>query len=88
MCNCKDKWGYIDKSGKEVIPCQWDMAESFCEGLASVCDNNGLWGYINKKGELVIPCRWQFATWFINGKAVVFDDNGRHTINKKGKNIK
>ena len=88
MRDYNDKWGFLNKSGNEVIPCQWNMVGWFSEGLAEVRDTNGLWGYINKKGELVIPCQWQYATWFAFGKAVVFDDNGRHTINKKGKIVK
>ena len=34
---CKNgKWGYIDKTGQEVIPCKYDWANPFHEGLASV----------------------------------------------------
>jgi hypothetical protein len=23
------KWGYIDKTGKEIVPCEYDDAENF-----------------------------------------------------------
>jgi hypothetical protein len=29
------KWGFIDKTGKMVIPTQFDQADSFYEGLAA-----------------------------------------------------
>jgi hypothetical protein len=29
--NTDDKWGYINKDGKLVIPCQWDNA-AMCRG--------------------------------------------------------
>lgn len=44
------KWGYIDTDGKEVIPCQYDLAFEFNEGYAIVGkladtykDANGVW---------------------------------------------
>lgn len=35
-----DKWGYIDKKGKEVIPCVYESACNFSEGLALVFKEN------------------------------------------------
>ena len=50
----KDKWGYIDQTGKEVIPCAYDDVFGFSEGLAlAVKDGKG--GYIDKTGKEVIP---------------------------------
>ena len=47
---CNDyNWGFIDKSGTEVIPCKYDNARSFSEGLARV-KLNGKWGTVNKSG--------------------------------------
>lgn len=43
------KWGFIDKNGKEVIPCKYDDASGFSEGLAQV-KKNGKWEFINKYG--------------------------------------
>ena len=43
--------GYIDRSGNVVIPCQWNSACSFFEGLAAVDVDMMKWGYINTKGE-------------------------------------
>lgn len=42
------KRGFVDKTGK-MIPCIYDEAESFSNGLAKV-KQNGKWGYINTKG--------------------------------------
>jgi hypothetical protein len=44
-----EKWGFIDKTGKEVIPCIYDCAHPFSEGLASVGKDGG-WKYIDKRG--------------------------------------
>ena len=46
-----EKYGYINKSGKEIIPCQYDGASYyFSEGLAFVV-KDGLLGVIDKKGN-------------------------------------
>ena len=45
-----NKWGYIDKTGKEVIPCKYDVAIFFSEGLARI-KLNGEYSYIDKTGK-------------------------------------
>ena len=72
-----------------VIPCKWEYAGPFSEGLAEVKDDNGKRGFIDKTGQLVIPCRWEWAEAFSEGLAKVKDDNGKwHKIDKTGKIIK
>ena len=60
---CKNKkYGFIDKSGKEVVPCKYSRVNDFEYGVAVVCgdtdDRVGAWkkGLINTKGQEVIPC--------------------------------
>ena len=43
------KYGFIDKSGTEVIPCKYNYAYSFHDGRARV-QLNGKRGYVNKSG--------------------------------------
>ena len=43
------KYGFIDKTGKEIIPLKYDFANCFSEGLALVRLNNK-WFYIDKNG--------------------------------------
>lgn len=45
--------GYMDKTGKEVIPCQYDQAYDFHEGLARV-EKNKSFSFIDKTGKTVI----------------------------------
>lgn len=80
-------WGYIDNTGKVVIPCQWSQAEPFSEGLAAVQDANWKWGFINKTGKVVIPpCRWKDAYLFSGGVTKVKDAFGIWwKIDKTGK---
>ena len=48
------KFGYINETMKEVIPCIYDKADAFMHGIAIV-ENGGKFGALNTKGELVIP---------------------------------
>jgi hypothetical protein len=55
--NGQYKYGFIDKSGHEVVPLKYDKAGDFSEGLAAVV-LNGKWGYIDKSGREVIPLKY------------------------------
>jgi hypothetical protein len=49
-----NKWGYIDKTGRLIIPFQFDTADYFSEGLAAVGIGEKT-GYIDKTGKFVVP---------------------------------
>ena len=64
-----DKWGFINRTGKVLIPFQFDKADNFYEGLAAVRQNR-LWGFIDLKGNWVIKPKYDFIqSSFRNGKA-------------------
>lgn len=75
---CKNgMWGYIDKQGKECIPCIYNYVDeglggeplrNFHEGLVAVCENDK-WGFIDKKGKQVIPCKYSLVEDFSEGLA-------------------
>jgi len=46
------RWGYIDITGKEVIPPVYDDADEFRNGVAWVI-KNGKRIYINNAGEVI-----------------------------------
>ncbi|MBR5687560.1 MAG: WG repeat-containing protein [Prevotella sp.] len=79
-------YGFADKAGKVIIPCQWADAHPFHQGLAVVKDESGLWGYIDPKGKLVIPCKWKEASDFdASGTASVINKyNEKYKIDKGG----
>jgi hypothetical protein len=68
-----DKWGLIDKSGKFIIPVEYDYAPQirlFFEGLSKEQRENGT-GFINKNGDVVIPCKYSIVFNFSDGLAAV-----------------
>ncbi len=60
------KWGYIDKTGKMVIPPQFETAYGFSEGLAAInsCDEAF---FIDKKGTKVVLGDFRYASSFAGG---------------------
>lgn len=67
----KDKWGFIDATGRVVIPPSFDgNFETFSEGLAPV-QVGRKWGYIDRSGQFVIEARFDSAGAFKDGVASV-----------------
>lgn len=66
----EQKWGYVNSSSEIVIPCQFDYAGEFNEGLAPVAIGKN-YGYINDKGILVIDTAYIDASVFSHRRAAV-----------------
>lgn len=65
------KWGFIDKTGKEVIPCIYDATnQGFKDGLVDVC-KDGKWGYIDEKGNTKVSFVYDNAYGAGDGLAAV-----------------
>lgn len=68
---------------KEIVPCQYDYAEEFSEGLACVM-KNGKFGFIDENGKYVIQPVYENATSFSEGLACVKRYGLFGYIDKKG----
>ena len=79
-------FGFIDCTGKVVIPMSFINLSRFSDGLAVAAEPEGL-GYIDKTGVMVILPRFEEAKEFKNGLAAVFVDNQWQVIDKLGKTI-
>jgi hypothetical protein len=79
-------WGFIDKTGKEVIKPQFEGAGIFSEGLAGV-QVKDKWGFIDKAGHVVIKPQYSFINSFSEGGAVVVKGNDVMLINRAGQTI-
>lgn len=64
-------YGYVDKNGKEVIPCTFKDGSMFKDGYAYVNDKDFRVGYIDTKGETVIPFQYEYAYGYGEGLFVV-----------------
>ena len=67
------KYGFLDKNGREIIPCNYDWIDD----EQYLCDDNcrivlnGKYGFIDKNGKEVIPCNYDFAYVFDEGLAAI-----------------
>lgn len=86
----KGKYGYIDRSGKLVIPVLYSIAHEFSEGLAMVAFENKKYGFIDKSGKIIIPFKYdtnysyEFSNQFIclskGSKKGIIDTKGTELI--------
>ena len=86
-------WGYIDKTGREVIPCQYQSVRSFSEGFAAVSKDN-FWGYNDKTSKKVITSQYTHQYLYIyidnsfsEGLALVRRNGLYGYIDKTGKEV-
>lgn len=59
--NEKGKWGYVNEAGSEVIPCKYDHAGYFVNGLAQVKKGTKT-GMIDESGREIIPVKYDEIT--------------------------
>jgi hypothetical protein len=64
------KYGFIDKTGKEIVTPMYDEAQFFFEGFAKV-KLNGKVGFIDKTGKEIVPPKYDEAQFFFEGLAFV-----------------
>jgi hypothetical protein len=60
--NKDNKCGFIDKTGREIIPCEFeqDNIKQFSNGFCAI-RRNGKWGFVDVNGKEVIPCKYESA---------------------------
>ena len=80
------KYGAIDKSGKTVIPFQYEELWPVNDGLI-VFQQDGKCGYLNADGTVAIPAQYEKASGFNSGLAVVYDGASAFLIDKKGQRV-
>ncbi len=56
--NKAGKIGFIDKTGKVVIPFAYEYTGDFSDGMCWVTKEDGRIGFIDMTGELVVPCQY------------------------------
>ena len=84
------KWGYIDKTGKLVIPPQFESAAPFSEGLAAInqCDTGF---FIDKSGKKIMLGEFRYVSPFAAGLSrvdvMINDSLLSGLIDKTGKMI-
>ena len=78
-----DKFGFIDKLGHEIIPCEYD-AESECSNNRIVVKRGDRKGVIDTDNNLIIPCIYNGIGTFHDSVSVVYLDGKQGLIDSNG----
>ena len=80
------KRGYIDATGKLVVPCELDRVFGFYNGFAYV-EKDGKYGYVDTTGKFVLPCDYDRVVYtnshffaLKNGYLTIFDSQGKRVF--------
>lgn len=83
------RMGYMDESGKVVIPCKYETAFPFNSNGLALVRLNGKYGYVNRSGDMVIPAKYaKGAMQFKNGRTYVLENDALLLIDEKGNVVK
>ncbi|OAV00258.1 MULTISPECIES: WG repeat-containing protein [Moraxella] len=77
------KYGYVDSTGKVVIPAIYQEAYPFSDGLA-LYRHRDKYGYLNKSGKVAIHPRFTDAWGFWEGRAKIEQDGKYGFIDTSG----
>jgi len=78
-----DNWGYMDRTGTQIIAPQFVKCRDFQNGLAAVLKNDK-WGYVNQSGTQVIEPQFAKCKDFNDGLAAVFQNDKWGYIDTSG----
>ena len=81
-----DKYGFVDKTGKEVIPPKYVQVGDFHEGPA-VVELNDQYGFVDKTGKEVVPPKYDYIGDFREGLAPVKLNDKWGFIDVTGKEV-
>lgn len=80
------KWGFCDKDGNIVVPCEYDIVSELNEYGFSAINKDGKWGAINSKGEVVLEANYDIETYYFPifvGKYLLEYTETKHCIEVK-----
>ena len=78
------RFGFVDRTGKMVIPCVYENTYGFTEGLAGVAVKGRI-GYLDRTGKMVIPAQFEDGYAFFEGLAWVKIEGKYAWIDRQGK---
>ena|GEM_PF-1592860 len=78
------KYGVIDKTGKTILPNEYDHVVIDSLTTMIQTQNNGKWGVYNKHGKQIIPIRYDALRIQTDGSIVASIDGKWGVVDKKG----
>lgn len=88
-CDNKNKYGFINENGKNIVDYVYDKAYTYDDNGLALVRRNGKCGYINTVGKIVIPIEYEDAQpFFYKERTYCIDAGVLKLINSKGDVIK
>ncbi len=78
------KFGVLDISGKEILPCSYQGAEVWGDGLIAI-KRDGKFGFFDEKGKQITPYEYDKTDPFWSGFAVVTKDGKEGLVDMSGR---
>lgn len=78
-----EKWGYLNETAEEVIPCIYDKVGPFSFGRAGVLTGDR-WGVVDLDGHLIVPCELDFCPFFIQSHSIISREEKKGVIDVDG----
>lgn len=83
----KRKYGFIDKKGRNIVPCKYNFVYEFYKGLV-VVELDGKHGLVDTAGREVVPLKYDFIGGFEESNRAIVKLNGKWGyIDKKGNEV-
>ena len=79
-------YGGIDKTGKTVIPFEYQVLKNFHEGLA-VAQKNGKYGVIDTNNNVIVPFEYDNLSGYSDGVCVAVQNGNAFCIDRYGNKI-
>lgn len=81
----KGKWGYMDPTGKEIVPCKYaDVGSKFSEGIALITDGKK-YGFVDKTGKVLTKMNYDAVGEFSEGLVAVKVGDKCGYVDRQGK---
>jgi hypothetical protein len=61
------KWGLIDKSGKQILPCAYDEITAYPEEQCFALRTGTQWGLADSSGKIILRPEWQAVQPLVRG---------------------
>jgi hypothetical protein len=68
------KWGLIDRTGQELLPCAYDEIEVFPKEECVAVRKGSNWGLVDGQGKLLVEPAWEEVQPLVNGLIPVKKD--------------
>lgn len=85
IVNNDEKYGYVAREGKVIIPLQYENAESFQERLGFMAvKKNEKYGVINVKNEVIAPFEYGIINRYLINSIGLSKDGELFYVNEEG----